>query len=140
TPIRGQLVATTVETVRFTRPDRIDFRLVRGPVPHVIETFILTEDQDATVLEYRGEIGADLWVLGQRWVDAVAPRWEATVAASLESIAAEAERRTTSLGKTMARVQRPAPRNPVVLRTFGWFALLARSDRAKDADILILPH
>ena len=27
-----------------------------------------------------------------------------------------------------------------VLRVFGWFALLARSDRAKDAEILILRH
>ena len=28
----------------------------------------------------------------------------------------------------------------VVLRVFGWFALLAWSDRAKDAEILILRH
>jgi putative transposase len=28
----------------------------------------------------------------------------------------------------------------LVLRVFGWFALLARSDRAKDAEILILRH
>jgi putative transposase len=27
-----------------------------------------------------------------------------------------------------------------VLRVFGWLALLARSDRAKDAEILILGH
>jgi hypothetical protein len=27
---------------------------------------------------------------------------------------------------------------PAVLRVFGWLALLARSDRAKDAEILIL--
>jgi hypothetical protein len=27
-----------------------------------------------------------------------------------------------------------------VLRVFGWLALLARSDRAKDAEILILHH
>jgi len=27
-----------------------------------------------------------------------------------------------------------------VLRVFGWIALLARSDRAKDAEILILRH
>jgi len=38
TPIRGRLRATTVETVRFDRPERVDFRLVRGPVPHVQET------------------------------------------------------------------------------------------------------
>jgi hypothetical protein len=28
----------------------------------------------------------------------------------------------------------------VVLRVFGWLALLARSDRAKDTEILILRH
>jgi putative transposase len=27
-----------------------------------------------------------------------------------------------------------------VLRVFGWLALLARSDRAKDAEILLLSH
>jgi putative transposase len=27
-----------------------------------------------------------------------------------------------------------------MLRVFGWLALLARSDRAKDAEILILRH
>jgi putative transposase len=27
-----------------------------------------------------------------------------------------------------------------VIRIFGWLALLARSDRAKDAEILILRH
>ena len=34
TPLGGRLglVAQTVETVRFTRPERVDFRLVRGPV------------------------------------------------------------------------------------------------------------
>jgi hypothetical protein len=41
TPVRWGLVATTVETVRFSRPERVDFRLVRGPVPHVVERFML---------------------------------------------------------------------------------------------------
>jgi hypothetical protein len=27
--------------VRFERPERITFRLVRGPVPHVVETYEL---------------------------------------------------------------------------------------------------
>ena len=31
------LEATTVETVRFEPPERVHFRLVRGPVPHVVE-------------------------------------------------------------------------------------------------------
>ena len=37
TEVLGGLKAKTVETVRFERPERISFRLVRGPVPHVIE-------------------------------------------------------------------------------------------------------
>lgn len=87
------LTATTVETVRFEPPERIHFRLVRGPVPHVMETFVLTEADDETELLYSGELGTDLWMLGRLWGAAVARSWEATVAASLESIRTEAERR-----------------------------------------------
>jgi len=43
TPLSAGLTATTVETVRFERPERVAFRLVRGPVPHVLETFELRE-------------------------------------------------------------------------------------------------
>lgn len=93
TPVRGRLIATTVETVRFTRPDRIDFRLVRGPVPHVVERFVLTPSDPGTRLEYAGELGTDLWRLGQRWGDVVAARWETVVAGSFQTIKAEAERR-----------------------------------------------
>jgi hypothetical protein len=57
----------TVETVRFTRPERVDFRLVRGPVPHVVESFMLSEHDAGTRLVYEGELGTDLWALGQRW-------------------------------------------------------------------------
>ena len=92
TPIRGRLVAQTVETVRFARPDHIDFRLVRGPVPHVQERFALTDHDGGTRLEYTGEMGADGWDLGTRWAHLVARRWETTVAASLDSVKAEAER------------------------------------------------
>lgn len=93
TPVRGRLVATTVETVRFTRPERVDFRLVRGPVPHVVEQFVLRESGGGTVLEYTGDLGTDLWQLGQWWGDVVADKWERVVAASFDTIKAEAERR-----------------------------------------------
>ena len=59
------LTATTVETVRFERPERVHFRLVRGPVPHVVEEFVLRETADGTELEYGGELGTDLWALGE---------------------------------------------------------------------------
>jgi len=94
TPVAvGRLMATTVETVRFTRPERVDFRLVRGPVPAVVESFRLREHDAGTRLEYEGEMGTDGWALGERWGRAVARRWEATVAASLSTIKSEAERR-----------------------------------------------
>lgn len=91
TPV-GPLVTTTVETIRFERPERIGFRLVRGPVPYVVERFQLRETEEGTELEYNGELGADLWALGRAWGALVATRWEATVRHSLASIAAEAER------------------------------------------------
>ena len=94
TPLRGgPMMATTVETVRFTRPDRIDFRLVRGPVPHVVEQFLLTEEGNMTRLTYNGELGTDLWALGAWWGNRVAHVWDHTVAASLLTIKAESERR-----------------------------------------------
>ena len=92
TPAYG-LTATTVETVRFERPGRVHFRLVRGPVPHVVETFDLREEGGETVLAYTGELGTDLWLAGQLWGAAVARTWEATVRSSLEAVRAEAERR-----------------------------------------------
>ncbi|MGH3344398.1 MAG: SRPBCC family protein [Carbonactinosporaceae bacterium] len=93
TPVRGGLVAQTVETVRFARPHRVDFRLVRGPVPHVVEEFVLTETSTGTRVDYRGEMAADLWAVGWRWSEVVARSWEAVVAKSFASIRIEAERR-----------------------------------------------
>lgn len=94
TPVHGgRVVATTVETVRFSRPEQVDFRLVRGPVPHVVERFDLAEDDGGTRLDYSGELGTDLWALGAKWGDVVARTWEQTVAASLDTVRTEAERR-----------------------------------------------
>ncbi len=94
TPLRGRLVATTVETVRFTRPERIDFRLTRGPVPYVVEQFQLITHQHYTRLEYNGQLGTDLWSLGARWGDLVAGPWQRTVETTFAAVKAEAERRT----------------------------------------------
>lgn len=87
------LTATTIEMVRFERPERVHFRLVRGPVPHVVEQFVLHETADGTELEYAGELGTDLWALGSWWGAAVGRKWEATVRASLDDVKTEAERR-----------------------------------------------
>ena len=89
----GRRTTTTLETVRFQRPERVEFRLVRGPVPHVRERYELSPVAAGTELLYAGEIGADLWALGSWWAKRVAVPWERAVAASLEQIRAEAERR-----------------------------------------------
>ncbi len=91
----GRFTTSTLETVRFERPHRIDFRLVRGPVPHVAETYELREAPEGTAFVYSGEMGTDLWQLGQWWADRVAEPWERTVAQSLDEIQTEAERRAT---------------------------------------------
>ena len=97
----GALVATLAMTQRLlatTRQlravaDRISFRLVRGPVPHVAETFELRQAPEGTAFLYTGELGTDLWGLGRWWGDRVAAVWERTVAQSLDAIQTEAERR-----------------------------------------------
>jgi hypothetical protein len=85
--------ATTVETVRFERPDRVSFRLVRGPVPSVSETFELRAAEHGTDLEYRGELGTDFWSVGEWWGAVVGRVWEQTVRESLDRVREEAERR-----------------------------------------------
>jgi hypothetical protein len=103
TPLRSRLVATTVETVRFTRPDRVDFRLTRGPVPHVVEQFLLTPTADGTRLDYTGELGTDLWAVGAHWGKLVAGPWEHTVRVTFAAVRAEAERRSDGPGRATRR-------------------------------------
>jgi hypothetical protein len=93
TRIAPGLTVTTVETVRFERPHRISFRLVKGPVQYVVERYDLRADETGTAFQYSGELGTDLWALGSWWAGVVAPSWERTVATSLDAIRAEAERR-----------------------------------------------
>jgi hypothetical protein len=94
TPVGGGLVAVTVETVTFDPPTRLGFRLVRGPVPFVTETFDLQQTSTGTRLTYTGEMGTDLGALGERWGDLVQRSWVDTVRQSLSTIRAEAERRS----------------------------------------------
>ncbi len=68
-------------------------RLVRGPVPDVRETFLLSEAAGGTQLAYTGQLASDFWAAGRWWAERVARRWEAVVLGSLENIKAEAERR-----------------------------------------------
>jgi hypothetical protein len=84
---------TTLETVRFERPKRIDFRLVRGPVPHLVESFLLEAVEQGTKFRWQGELGTDGWQLGELWGRTVARAWTRAVEDSVAQIAAEAERR-----------------------------------------------
>jgi hypothetical protein len=89
--------SVTVEAVAFEPPERIRFRHLRGPVPHALEEFTLVEDEGATRLNYRGEIGIDFWWLGRLagrfWV---VPNWERVVRESLEKTKSGAEARATA--------------------------------------------
>src|SRR3954451_6202911 len=96
TPLGHRLTATTVETVRFERPHRVSFRLLRGPVPHVTETSTLTPSSDGTDFTYVGEIGADFWNLGPWRINLVCERLGHTVEAALTGIIQEADRRAGS--------------------------------------------
>jgi Polyketide cyclase / dehydrase and lipid transport len=94
----GPLTVTTVEAVRFERPNRVSFRVLRGPVPHILETYELEPNAEGTRFTYSGEMGTDLWALGRWWGDQVAPPWESVVARSIGEIKAEAERRAAPRG------------------------------------------
>jgi hypothetical protein len=98
TPVRRG-VATTLETVRFERPERVDFRVVRGPVPHVVESFLLASVGDGTRLTWQGEMGTDFWAVGEWWGKAVTRQWERAVRRSLTAVGAEAERRASGGSK-----------------------------------------
>jgi hypothetical protein len=67
--------------------------VVRGPVPHSVESFVLERADGGTTLTWRGELGTDLWALGALWGDRVAHAWEHAVRASLEQVVKEATRR-----------------------------------------------
>ena len=89
-------VTTTLETVRFDRPGRIDFRLVRGPVPHVVESFVLEPAEGGCRLTWQGELGTDLWALGSWWGTRVGRSWGRAVQVSMPPVVAEAQRRAGS--------------------------------------------
>jgi hypothetical protein len=91
----GMFTTVTLETVTFDPPDEIRFHLVRGPVPHVEERFLLREVDGgvATELVYEGEMGTDGWALGAWWGNVVGARWERAVADSLDALKVEAEAR-----------------------------------------------
>jgi hypothetical protein len=62
-----------------------------------------------TRLAWQGELAADLWRLGRWWGGLVARRWEQTVAASLATVKAEAERRATAAARRRSGPTHPPP-------------------------------
>jgi hypothetical protein len=86
-------ISTTVETVRFIRPERVEFRLLQGPVSHTTEHFHLREVEGGTEIEYAGELGVDLPLIASWYAKKVVPIWNRTVERSLEGVKASAEER-----------------------------------------------
>jgi hypothetical protein len=102
TPTGGR-VAVTIEAVSFDRPTRVGFRLLRGPVPHVVETFDLDAlDEDRTRLRYDGELGTDFWQVGAAWGRLVSRVWVRTVQSSLDDVRERAERRAAAHRRSMS--------------------------------------
>jgi hypothetical protein len=96
TDVSSRLVTSTLESVRFTPPERVDFRLLRGPVPAVTESITLEAMSDnQTLLHYKGTLETDLWQVGAAWGRLVARQWNAAVRTSVQSITTEAERRAS---------------------------------------------
>ncbi len=62
----------------------------------VTERFALEPTDSGTRLTYTGELGTDLWRLGELWGDLVTRSWIRAVEGSLELIKAESERRAGS--------------------------------------------
>jgi len=91
------LTSETVESVRFEAPERISFRHLRGPVPHAVETFELSEKNGRTRLVYSGELGIDFWVLGnlagRYWVT---PTWLGIVEQHLAEVKDQVEARAAA--------------------------------------------
>ncbi len=90
----GRRRVTTVETVQFKRPHLVRFRLLRGPVPHISETFQLEPAEGNTLLTWEGELGTDFGALGESWGRLVATSWARAVEQSIATVKAEAEHRT----------------------------------------------
>jgi hypothetical protein len=63
-----------------------------------VEAFDLVATTESTDITYSRELGADLWSLGRWCANRVAYTWERAVEGSLDSIKAEAERRSASRG------------------------------------------
>jgi len=82
-------------TGRFHRPERIDFRVLRGPVPHVAESFLLDATDGGTQLTWQGELSTDFWAVGACRGNPVARHRERAVRHSLATITSQAEQRAT---------------------------------------------
>jgi hypothetical protein len=59
----------------------------------VTETFALAQGDGVTTLRYDGELGTDLWAIGEKWGAVVAVAWVETVRRALADIRTESERR-----------------------------------------------
>jgi hypothetical protein len=92
--VTGRLTTTTVETGRSSARTTSPFRLLRGPVPRVAETYQLRPVDGGTGFTYARRVWVRACGRSAAGGAIASPRpWGRAVAGSLESIAAEAERR-----------------------------------------------
>jgi len=87
------LTSTTVESVRFERPERVSFRLLRGVAPHVREQFTFEESDQGTIVRYGGELAMDFWIPGRIAGRLVARTWKRVVRQHMEQVKGIAEDR-----------------------------------------------
>jgi hypothetical protein len=84
-------------------PQEIAFDVIGGLVPHLLETFQLSPTDTGSELRWQGELGTNLWALGQWWGGRVATAWTHAVQTSLREISTEAERRVLASAQRAAR-------------------------------------
>lgn len=96
--------AITIESVELERPERVTFKLLRGPVPHVQEEFLLEDRDGETRFTYTGELAADLWALGRLYGGRIVkPKWEQVVRDSLAQVKAASEERAATQARRSGR-------------------------------------
>jgi len=93
TPVGSGLTAVTVETVTLDPPNQMGFRLLRGPVPHVIETFTFDETRRRDPVQLHRRARHRPLAARPGLGDLVARSWVHVVRDSMAAIKTGSERR-----------------------------------------------
>ncbi len=93
----GRWAFELLEEVRLTPPERIEYRVVRGPLSRVTETLeFVTRDPASTLVSYTGSVGDDRPVVGPMLARLVAvSAYDRFMRRSLAALKSAAERRAS---------------------------------------------